>query len=147
MGREFRAPDGGHPVGEAGRGRGRQQGPGRGAQGEVDCGVAQGQVPEDFHNLGLLRVFALEEFLPGRGIEEEFRHLHLGAAGRGPGRGLDDLAGPGHHPVARCGVRRATAEGEVAHRGDGGQGLAPKPQGIDAQQVGFRGELAGGVAL
>ena len=52
----------------------------------------------------------------------------------------------GHHPKAPLGPRGAADEGEPAHRGDGRQGLPPKTQGGDAQQVGFGGQLAGGVA-
>ena len=53
----------------------------------MDLGVAQGQVAQRPQDLGLLRLRALQEFLPDRGVEKEFRHLHLGAGGRRPGRG------------------------------------------------------------
>ncbi len=55
--------------------------------------MRQGQVPQHLHDLGLLRVLAFQEFAPGRGVEEELAHLHLGAGGRGIRGRLGDLAG------------------------------------------------------
>ena len=112
----------------------------------MDLRVAQGQVAHGLHDVGLLRLLAFEEFAPGRGVEEEFRHLHLGAGGRGPGGGFLQVAGH-RGRRSRRGPRGAGDQGQAAHRGDAGQGLAPEPQGGDVQEVGFVPELAGGVAL
>ena len=146
MGREFRAPDRGHPFHQRRGSRGRQHGPGRGGQGKVDLGVAQGQVAQRAQDLGLFGFRTLQKFLPGRGVEKEFRHLHLGAGRRRRRRGFDDLPGASHHLKAPRGPRGAADEAEPAHRGDGGQGLPPKTQAGDGQQVGLGGQLAGGVA-
>ena len=83
---------------------------------------------------------------PDRGVEKEFRHLHLGA-GAAAAQGEGDLPGPrpprAKPPVAPGGqvirLRRLTAAML-------GQGLAPEAQGGDVQQIGFGGQLAGGVA-
>ena len=146
-GRHLSAVEGRHPGRQFLGSRGVQEDPGRGLQGKVDLRVAQGQVAHGLHDVGLLRLLAFEEFAPGRGIEEEFRHLHLGAAGRGPGGGF--LQGAGHHdqPKARGRPGGTGDQGEAAHRTDAGQGLAPEPQGGDVQQIRFIPELAGGVAL
>ncbi len=53
VGREFRGEDRRHPFQQTRGGRGRKQGPGRGAQAEVDLGVAQGQVAQRPQDLGL----------------------------------------------------------------------------------------------
>ncbi len=146
-GRHLTAVEGRHPGRQFLGSRGVQEDPGRGLQGKMDLGVAQGQVAHGLHDVGLLRLLAFEELAPGRGVEEEFGDLHLGAAGRGPGGGF--LQGAGHRGQFKAGGRPGWTgdQGQAAHRTDAGQGLAPEPQGGDVQQVRFIPELAGGVAL
>ena len=55
--------------------------------------------------------------------------------------------GQGRQPEAGGSARRAGDQGQAAHRGDAGQGLAPEPQSGDVEEVGLIPELAGGVAL
>ena len=106
-------------------------------QGEGDGLVRHGLALDlfgDGHGLGPLGLHELE---PGGGGVEQVAHLDPramrageGGGGQGPGLAALDRDGPGVGLVTRPGGDR-----QAGDRADGGQGLAPEAQGVDAQQV------------
>src|SRR5262249_52983574 len=73
-------------------------------------------------------------------------HLDPRAGGAVPGAGRGQLAAAAGDLGAVGPARRAGLQGDLGDAADGGQGLAPKPQGADAEEVLGAGQLAGGVA-
>ena len=122
-------------------------------QGEGDGLVRHGLAFDLLRNGHGLGPFGLHELEPGGGGVEEVAHLDPravrageGGGGQGTGRAALDLDDPGFGLVTRPGGDR-----QAGDRADGGQGLAPEAQGVDAQQVHVAGvvgfQLGCGVAL
>jgi hypothetical protein len=103
-------------------------------------------VPDGFQNIALLRLPALQEFAAHRGVEKQVLHGHLGAGGAAATWESLEVPALGHHPETAFGPRRPGQNFQTAHLGDAGQGLSPKTQGGDAQQIFFPADFAGGVA-
>eukprot|EP01132_Coremiostelium_polycephalum_P021754 gene21753-biopygen12238 len=116
------------------------------AQVESHIKPSQGQALDDFLQVIEFGFFGLEEFTPGRGIEEQVAYFHRGA--HRMCRRLD----PGRHVAAfgfnlpgLVGVAGAGSQGQASHGADGGQGLTTKPEAHHPLQVFHVTNLAGGV--
>ena len=97
-----------------------------------------------FNAMRQLGAVAFQKFAASGGREKQLFDLHGGAHGAGSGTNLAGLA------VQRKGgglTVHAREQGELGHRIDGRQRLAPKAQGHDRFEVIQVADLAGGVAL
>ena len=95
---------------------------------------------------GALAGILFEELHPGGRVEEEVPDADGGTDA--PGTRFDGLLFPALDAV-EGGALVGLGTGEQldpGHAGDGGQRLAPKAQRVDAVEVVFRPDLAGGVA-
>ena len=111
-----------------------------------DLRVAEGQMGHHVCDEGSFTGILLQELHPGGGVVEKIPHPNGGA--NAPGIGLERLLFPSLDPVEAGELRRLGPGQELhpGHAGDGGQRLAPKPQGVDGVQVLPGLDLAGGVA-
>ena len=108
--------------------------------------MGQGQMlHQAVHRRGLRAVLA-HEFQPGRGVVEQVPDRDGGALRRPGGLHLTRYA---PFQVEGGSLRRAGLAGQDVHPADGrdgGQSLAPEPQGADLPQIRLRPQLGGGVA-
>ncbi len=105
-------------------------------QGEGHVGPGQGHARE-----GLLAALGLgglgaQELEPGRGAGEEPAHLHAGARGQGR-RALGQHGAAVHVDARGLGLlAHAGGQGQLRHRGDARQGLAPETKAGDGKEIG-----------
>ena len=124
-----------------------------GGESEGDPRMRQGLFQQCLPAQGGLGRRALEKAPAGRKVEEQVGHVH-----HGPRRSLvflqQELPAPRHHeaegrrgfpPAGR--QARPADDRQAGAGGHGGQGLAPKAEGVHAVQILFIPDLGGGVAL
>ena len=109
---------------------------------EADVEAGQRQPAQHLVGMLIFGLFGAQEAPACRQVVEQVAHRHGGARRMG-GRQRRVMAGRQLRRVA-AGHRRHDVQ--ARHRGDAGQGLAAKAEGLDAHQLGAAGELAGGVA-
>ena len=141
IGLEIAAEDGGEaaqapPIPRVFGGQ-AQDGAALDVEGEADGLVRHGlsaQLLGNGHGLGAL---GLHEFEPGGGGVEQVAHLDPGAVrpGEGGGAGRGDAATLDAQGMGVAAGGWATGQRQPGDGADGGQGLAAKAQGVDAQQV------------
>jgi hypothetical protein len=115
-------------------------------KGEGAFRMGQGQAAQGLVAMAVFGGGSLEEFAPGRGIEEQVPGLHHGAPAQGGGLGRPQQAVQGTDPPGVGLAPGAAADRHPRHGGDAGQGLAAEAQADHPLQVPQAGDLAGGVA-
>ena len=113
---------------------------------EADRRVRERDAAEDLVAVAELRLLALQELAPRRGVEIEVLHRHRGA---GDTRGRFDgerFAAFAAQRIAVLGILHAARKRQAGDCGDRGERLAAKAHGRDRLQVLEAADLAGGVA-
>jgi len=114
---------------------------------EAHFGISQRVAGDDFANMACLGSVGFEELLARGRVPEKLRHSDIRAGRCAYGPLADNLA-PLQLQLHPHGLlSRPGDEGDLAHRADRGQGLAPKPQRGDMLQLLGRADLRGGVTL
>ena len=99
-----------------------------------------------FEILGFRAIF-FEEITPGRNIKKQRTHRNPGAQREGRGLILGDGTPLGLDQHPQFLIRHPAGHLDMRNRGDGSQGLAPKPVGIQTIQVFPIHNLGGGMSL
>ena len=116
-------------------------------QGDGDIEMPQRHALDHIVEMGEFGFFGTQELAPRRHIEEQIAHLHRGAHRMRRRREIRRLAVAHAQPpaVILTAAGLARGQGQLAHRGDAGQGFAAKPQAGDTLEIVDAANLAGGV--
>jgi len=144
--RGLQAEDCGQDVVQAAAGWGEEDGPALADQLEPSVRAGDGVARHRSVDVGSLRRWPSQELLAGWHVVEEVFHGDHGASGRGCWFVPDQLPSVDAHAAGHLGLVGPGEQGDLGHRGDAGQGLAPKPQAGDLLQVVNIPQFGGGVA-